>query len=50
MICALQGSVQKMPGIQEFRKENITNRQSITIGIPRFEKPTTALIKSSNAE
>ena len=53
MTCVLESRVLKMPEhpeIQEFRKKDLRNKHSTTIGTPRFEKPTKTLSKSSNAE
>ena len=53
MTCALESRVLKvleLPEIWEFRKKRYVNRHSITIGTPRFKKPTTTLSNSSNAE
>ena len=53
MTCVLESRVLKMPEypeIQEFRIKDLRNKHSTTIGTLRFEKPTTTLSKSSNAE
>ena len=53
MNCVRESRVLKMPEhaeISEFRKKHFRNKHSTTIGTPGFEKQTTTLNKSTNAE